>query len=161
MRIRYEHVIAALILGCCIQLGCCMCCNPFDDYYNAYGGIKQRANMTCGRVGSAFNNAEAGPIADVESYSSGEVMNEYGSSDGSQDLPFDDALDEGPESVPGFYGESGFGDLYDEDVEQLPTPADAPSDLSEPGDPVESDFGFPDVPSLDETAEPNTALPLP
>ena len=41
----------------CNLLGCSICCTPYDDYFAAYGGLYERANMTQGRVGSLFDPA--------------------------------------------------------------------------------------------------------
>ena len=38
--------------------GCSMCCSPFDYDYAAYGGVRQRTDMTYGRVGSRFEPAD-------------------------------------------------------------------------------------------------------
>lgn len=50
-----------------ILLGCSMCCGPFDDDYNVFGGPFQRANPQQGRVGSVLSDplyAGYGPSAD-------------------------------------------------------------------------------------------------
>jgi hypothetical protein len=45
-----------------LSTGCTMCQQPLEDYtYAAYGGVVQRADMTHGRVGSAFTPAEGAP----------------------------------------------------------------------------------------------------
>ena len=41
--------------------GCSMCCSPFDYDYAAYGGVRQRADMQYGRVGSRFEPADGYP----------------------------------------------------------------------------------------------------
>ena len=85
MRTRHALIISALLIGCAFQMGCCMCANPFDHYYPAYGGITPRADMTGGRVGSAFRDAAAVAQADGDVY--------YGSGD-TYALPEYDALDQ-------------------------------------------------------------------
>ena len=39
-----------------ILFGCSMCCGPYDDDYNVFGGPLQRANPKHGRVGSQFSD---------------------------------------------------------------------------------------------------------
>ncbi len=46
--------------------GCAICCTPYDYAYPAYGGRWQRADMYHGRVGSAFEPAEAAPYDSAE-----------------------------------------------------------------------------------------------
>lgn len=40
--------------------GCTLCQNPDDATYAYFGGLIPRANPTCGRVGSAFDDASGG-----------------------------------------------------------------------------------------------------
>lgn len=58
--------------------GCAMCCAPYDDAYNAYGGRWQRGDMYQGRVGSAFHPAEeySGQTVPGGVVQSGEVIYE-------------------------------------------------------------------------------------
>ena len=39
-----------------VLFGCSMCCGPYDDDYNVFGGPLQRANPSHGRVGSALSD---------------------------------------------------------------------------------------------------------
>lgn len=57
--------LASVIVVVASATGCAMCCSPYDDAYNAYGGKWQRADMYNGRVGSAFHPAQGGVGGDV------------------------------------------------------------------------------------------------
>ena len=46
-----------LVLLACLQTGCAMCANDFDDFYGAYGGSVCRDDMVCGRVNSIIRPA--------------------------------------------------------------------------------------------------------
>jgi hypothetical protein len=46
--------------GCLLLLsssGCAICAHPYDAWYAAYGGVRQRTDMAHGRVGSVFDPA--------------------------------------------------------------------------------------------------------
>ena len=51
----------------CSLFGCAMCCGPYDDDYNLFGGSYQRVDAAHGRVGSALSDPYyqgGGPSAD-------------------------------------------------------------------------------------------------
>lgn len=124
-----------------------MCDGPYDYFYPAYGGVRQRADMTCGRVGSAFQNAEAAPGGTVDELDPG--YGEFGEFGGPEfvEEPGDSTYFPPEQPAPSFYDNSGVGDSFDVDggnVERIPTPAeplrgDAPLDLS-PSDDVDGGF---------------------
>ncbi len=50
-----------------VLFGCSMCCGPYDNDYNVFGGPFQRANQQHGRVGSSLSDpyfSGYGPSAD-------------------------------------------------------------------------------------------------
>lgn len=49
----------ALLIPLVISQGCAICCSPYDDEYNCYGGVMDRADRVNGRVGSRFMPAES------------------------------------------------------------------------------------------------------
>ncbi len=58
---------AACAVTCISLLGCAMCCGPYDDHYNVYGGKFQRVDPAQGRVGSVLSDPAfmgSGPAAD-------------------------------------------------------------------------------------------------
>jgi hypothetical protein len=68
------RAIFALLLLALLSLtsGCAICCTPYDYAYPAYGGKWQRADMYHGRVGSAFEPAEAAPYDEGDAPASAE-----------------------------------------------------------------------------------------
>jgi len=65
-----------LSVGClalAATTGCAMCSSPFDYDYGAYGGRWDRIERCRGRVGSAFEPAEARllPVGDSEALEPG------------------------------------------------------------------------------------------
>jgi hypothetical protein len=44
-------------LSLLVSGGCAMCAHPYDCWYAAYGGLRQRTDMADGRVGSVFDPA--------------------------------------------------------------------------------------------------------
>ena len=63
-RFAYYLTLTAMIAGI---FGCSMCCGPYDDDYNVFGGPLQRADQKHGRVGSSLSDpyfSGYGPSAD-------------------------------------------------------------------------------------------------
>ncbi|MFW6169125.1 MAG: hypothetical protein ACODAD_01460 [Planctomycetota bacterium] len=49
----------SFVLGLCLLIaltGCTMCFTPYDDHYNAYGGVVERQDRVRGRVGSILSD---------------------------------------------------------------------------------------------------------
>ena len=53
-----RRLLAALLyLGLLSSLsGCALCFTPYDDHYNAYGGVAERQDPVHGRVGSILSD---------------------------------------------------------------------------------------------------------
>ena len=57
-------IVVAIFIS---QIGCSMCCGPFDNDYGAFGGKHLRADRSHGRVGSILSDpitSLTGPSAD-------------------------------------------------------------------------------------------------
>ncbi len=146
---RYFGLVFATI--CAATAGCCICDNPFDEYYAAYGGRNPRVDMVHGRVGSAFRDAGStgvgGPLETAPrydeygndmpegSYESTEAYYDGGTMDGqpfqlNESMPMDSTpLDEGTYSSPPY---------NEQPLERVPRSADENSDEL----PSESDYGL-------------------
>jgi hypothetical protein len=98
-----------------VSSGCCICDNPFDEHYAAYGGRNPRADMVCGRVGSVFRDAGSTsllrPLGPAGDHAEGEVLEPT--------APF---VEQPFQPQPS--GEPSYDSLPYEEVPAEPTPAD-------------------------------------
>ncbi len=87
------------------NFGCCLCDNPFDQQYAAFGGRNPRVDMVNGRVGSAFQDAAAAVMDepfDPQSFDADGMIDEFDSSvPYSEDRPFqlEEPLPNGEQSL--------------------------------------------------------------
>jgi len=61
-RVRSERMMKRLLATLCLlgltaaSTGCALCYTPYDDHYNAFGGVAERQDRVNGRVGSILSD---------------------------------------------------------------------------------------------------------
>ena len=140
--LRSSLILVALATGTA-NLGCCLCDNPFDQQYAAYGGRKPRVDMVRGRVNSAFRDAANPPLAESfgpENYYEDGMDDAYEmSAPDSQEQPF-----QLREPTP--YGEQQFDmQPYEEVPYQQAPPVPQPGEAEPPAEAELPDYESYDI----------------
>ena len=68
-----DYLLVYMIAGLlAVSSGCAMCASEHDCTYSAFGGLWQRGDPCCGRVGSAFDPADV-QIVETEVLPEGQI----------------------------------------------------------------------------------------